>query len=88
MEKSAEERLLEVSMAHKAISCEDPIVQALFPCKAGIRLLETFGATRPEDYSFLEPKDFGDLRNSAFAGIPEWDAFADHVQECPRCGEV
>ena len=75
-------------MAHKAISREDPIVQVFFPCQAGTTLLEHFAATRPQDYSFLEPKDVGDLRNSAFAGIPEWDAFATHVQMCALCGEV
>jgi hypothetical protein len=75
-------------MAHKAISREDPIIQVFHPCGAGTRLLEDFAETRPQDYTFLEPKDFSDLRNSAFAGIPEWDTFADHVQECALCGEV
>jgi len=75
-------------MAHKAISREDPIVQVFYPCETGTQFLEDFAAARPQDYTFLEPKDFGDLRNSAFAGIPEWDAFADHVQGCNRCGEV
>jgi hypothetical protein len=75
-------------MAHKAISREDPIVQVFSPCEAGSRLLEDFAAARPRDYTFLEPKDFSDLRNSAFVGIPEWDAFADHVQTCALCGEV
>ncbi|AXC13814.1 hypothetical protein ACPOL_4542 [Acidisarcina polymorpha] len=75
-------------MARKGISREDPIVQVFFPCDIGTRLLEEFAAARPEDYTFLEPKDFNDLRSSAFAGIPEWDAFADHVQQCIRCGEV
>ena len=40
------------------------------------------------DYTFLEPKDFSDLRSSAFAGIAEWDSFAEHVLGCTRCGEV
>lgn len=75
-------------MAHKAISHEDPVVQVFFPCHIGTRLLETFAAARPQDQDFLEPKDFSDLRKSAFAGIPEWDAFADHVQDCSLCGEV
>ena len=75
-------------MAHKMISREDPVVQVFFPCRAGTRLLEVFASARPQDQSFLDPKDFADLRNSAFAGIPEWDAFADHVQECSLCGEV
>ena len=75
-------------MVPKAISREDPIVQVFSPCETGTRLLEMFAAVRPRDYTFLDPKDFGDLRNSAFAGIPEWDAFADHVRACIRCGEV
>jgi hypothetical protein len=75
-------------MAHKAISREDPIVQVFSPCATGTRLLEDFAAARPRDYTFMAPKDFRDLRTSAFAGIPEWDAFADHVQECVRCGDV
>lgn len=74
-------------MAYQAISREDPVVQVFFPCETGTRLLEAFAAARPQDLGFIEPTDFGDLRNSAFAGIPEWDAFADHVQECSRCGE-
>ena len=41
-----------------------------------------------EHGTFLQPKDFSDLRNSAFVGIPEWDAFADHVQTCALCGEI
>jgi hypothetical protein len=57
---------------HKAISRDDPIVQVFSPCETGTRLLE----------------DFTDLRTSAFAGLPEWDAFADHEQECIRCGEI
>ncbi len=75
-------------MAYKAISREDPIIQVFSPCEMGTLLLEEFAAARPQDYTFLEPKDFSDLRNSAFAGIPEWDAFSDHVQQCTRCGEV
>ena len=75
-------------MAHKAMSREDPIIQFFCPCESGTRLLEGFAAARPQDYTFLEPKDFSDLRNSAFAGISEWDAFADHMQECALCGEV
>jgi len=74
-------------MAHKAISEEDPMVRVAF-CEDGGRLLEQFAAARPRDNTFLEPKDFSDLRNSAFVGIPEWDEFADHVQTCALCGEV
>ena len=43
---------------------------------------------RPEDHTFFEPKDFSDLRNSAFGGIAEWHSFAEHVLGCARCGEV
>ncbi len=75
-------------MARKAISPEEPIVQVFFPCDLGTRLLEEFAAARPEGYTFLETKEFSDLRSSAFAGIPERDAFADHVQQCIGCGEV
>ena len=74
-------------MAHKAISREDPMVRVSF-CEAGSRLLEQFAEARHRDNTFLEPKDFSDLRNSAFVGIPEWDALADHVQACARCDEV
>ena len=74
-------------MAHNAIPREGPMVRVSF-CEAGSRLREDFAAARPRDNTFLEPKDFSDLRNSAFVGIPEWDAFADHVQTCARCGEV
>jgi hypothetical protein len=37
---------------------------------------------------FFEPKDFSDLRGSAFAGIAERDSFAEHVLGCTHCGEV
>ena len=47
-----------------------------------------FAAARPSDHGFLEPREFLDLHNSAFSGIPEWDVFAEHVSECSRCGAV
>lgn len=75
-------------MAHKAISRKDPLVQVFSPCPVGTRLLEVFARGRPADYTFLEPKDFSDLRSSAFVGIAEWDSFAEHVLGCTRCGEV
>ena len=75
-------------LAHKAISREDPLIQVFSPCDVGTRLLEEFARARPADYTFLEPKDFGDLRNSAFDGIAEWDSFAEHVLGCSLCGEV
>jgi hypothetical protein len=75
-------------MPSRTLSRQDPIVSVFCPCDQGTRLLENFAAARPENYGFLEPKDFIDLGNSAFAGIAEWDAFADDVQRCATCGEV
>ena len=72
-------------MSVRAISSEDPLVEAFRPCEQGRDLLLTFAAARPSDHSFLEPQDFLDLHNSAFSGIPEWDVFAEHVFECSRC---
>ena len=79
---------LEACLAHKAISREDPLIQVFSPCLTGTHLLEEFARGRPADYTFLELKDFSDLRNSAFGGITEWDNFAEHVLGCTRCGEV
>jgi hypothetical protein len=73
-------------MSVRAISSEDPLVEAFRPCEQGSDLLLKFAAARPRDHSFLEPQDFLDLHNSAFSGIPEWDVFAEHVFECSRCG--
>jgi hypothetical protein len=75
-------------LAHKEISREDPLIQVFSPCDVGTCLLEEFARARPADYTFLEPKDFSDLRSSAFAGIAEWDSFAEHVLGCTHCGEV
>ncbi len=75
-------------MSVRAISSEDPLVEALRPCRLGRDILLEFAAARPSDHSFLEPRDFLDLHNSAFSGIPEWDAFANHVSECSRCRVV
>lgn len=74
-------------MSVRTLSSQDPVVQVFFPCEEGTALLQAFGAARPEDFEFVEPKDFMDLRNSAFSGISEWDAFAEHVQGCTKCGE-
>jgi len=57
------------------------------PCAVGTGLLRAFAETRPTDFSFLKAQDMVDLRNSAFQGIPEWDAFTDHVSACPSCNE-
>jgi hypothetical protein len=75
-------------LAHKAIAREDSLVQVFSPCDVGTRLLEEFARARPADYTFLEPQDFRDLRTSAFAGIAQWDSFAEHVIGCTLCGEV
>ena len=75
-------------LAYEAISREDPLIQVFSPCDVGTRLLEEFARARPADYTYLEPKDSGDLRSSAFAGVAEWDSFAEHVLRCTRCGEV
>ena len=75
-------------LARKVISQDDPVIQVLSPCNVGRRFLEEFARARPADYTFLEPKDFIDLRSSAFGGIAEWDTFAEHVLGCSRCGEA
>jgi hypothetical protein len=48
-------------------------------------LLRRFEAARPNDYGFLQVHDFADLSTSGFAGIPEWDAFAEHCGICEDC---
>jgi hypothetical protein len=57
------------------------------PCPAGTGLLRNFAEARPADFAFLKPGDLIDLNNSAFEGIPEWDAFAEHYAECELCNE-
>jgi len=57
------------------------------PCPEGTRLLRAFAEARFTDFSFLKPQDMVDLRNCAFIGIPEWDAFADHFSACSSCNE-
>jgi hypothetical protein len=61
-----------------------PVDEGL-PCQRGTALLRTFAEQRPEDFAFLKANDLVDLRNSAFAGIPEWDEFADHYSTCELC---
>lgn len=75
-------------MSVRAISSEGPFVAAFRQCEQGSDLLLKFVAARPADCSFLEPRDFIDLHNSAFSGIPEWDVFAEHISQCSQCGEV
>jgi hypothetical protein len=55
------------------------------PCPEGTILLRAFAEARPGDFAFLKPADLSDLRNSAFAGIPEWEAFSEHYSSCELC---
>lgn len=55
------------------------------PCPEGTALLCSFADNRPADFVFLKRGDLIDLNNSAFAGIPEWDAFAEHYATCELC---
>jgi len=55
------------------------------PCREGKELLRSFAESRPEDFDFLQASDVGSGTNSAFAGIPEWDAFAEHFASCRSC---
>jgi hypothetical protein len=58
---------------------------ALPVCAVGMDLLHRFEEARPNDYAFLQAQDFVDLSTSAFAGIPEWDAFTEHCETCEDC---
>jgi hypothetical protein len=55
------------------------------PCPVGTNLLLAFAEARPADFAFLTPRDLIDLRNSAFASIPEWDKFSEHYGSCELC---
>jgi hypothetical protein len=55
------------------------------PCPVGTDLLVAFAEARPFDFAFLKPLDLIDLRNSAFAGISEWEAFSQHYGTCELC---
>lgn len=48
-------------------------------------MLQAFANARPIDLQFLDPSDVEDGASSAFAGIPEWDAFAEHISNCKQC---
>jgi hypothetical protein len=69
----------------------DDGVQHLFaaaedlPCPKGIALLRAFADNRSLDFAFLKSSDLADLKNSAFTGIAEWDAFSDHYGCCGLC---
>jgi hypothetical protein len=55
------------------------------PCSRVTGLLRSFAEARPTDFAFLDPGDLLDLKTSGFAGIPEWDSFAEHYATCERC---
>ena len=69
----------------------DTRVEALLPgddgsrCPEGSILPRAFAETRPGDCAFLKLADLIDLRNSAFAGIAEWEAFSKHYSSCELC---
>jgi hypothetical protein len=48
------------------------------PFPVGKTHLYVFAIARPANFIFLKPGDLSDLHNSAFAGIPERDAFSEH----------
>jgi hypothetical protein len=54
-------------------------------CQLGRNLLRSFAESRPADFSFLQADDLSSGADSAFAGIPEWDAFQEHYASCRRC---
>ena len=56
-----------------------------YPYQQGKELLRSFAESRPSDFGLLQTTDVGSGTNSAFAGIPEWDAFAEHYASCGRC---
>lgn len=70
---------------------QDDALKHVFPveerllCSEGTALLRAFAEIRPSDLAFLQPGDLIDLSNSAFTGIPEWDAFAEHYGSCRLC---
>jgi hypothetical protein len=61
------------------------LVDEGLPCPLGTNLLLAFAEVRPADFAFLTPRDLIDLRNSAFAGIPEWDTFSEHYGSFELC---
>ena len=56
-------------------------------CPRGMELLKLFAETYPTIYQFVRPEDFLDLHNEAFSGMPEWESFAAHCENCPDCNE-
>ena len=66
-------------------------IEALFeedegpPCPECSALLMAFAVARPEDFGYLRRSDLIDLSTASFAGIPEWDAFAERFGTCEPC---
>jgi len=61
-------------------------LDAISSCGEGIELLRAFSEAYPEAYKFVRPSDFAaPLNNPAFAGIAEWEAFAEHHANCHEC---
>jgi hypothetical protein len=56
-------------------------------CIDGEQMLRHFAKTRPADIAFLKPGDLVDLKSSDFTGVPEWDAFTNHVSTSTHCKE-
>lgn len=71
-------------------TCEQKLVSGKvaseeWMCDEGAALFARFAQARPEDCEFIQPADLTDVHSSAFSGIPEWDAFANHSSGCLRC---
>ncbi|WP_263383523.1 hypothetical protein [Granulicella arctica] len=68
-----------------------PIPLEDFPlpaCPQGMILLKAFADAHPDSFEFIRPEDFVHYENDAFAGIEEWDAFAQHCLSCHACNEL
>jgi hypothetical protein len=51
-------------------------------------LLKAFADAHPHSFEFIRPEDFVHYENEAFAGIEEWDRFAQHCFSCRACNEL
>lgn len=68
-----------------------PIPGEDFPppaCPTGMVLLKAFADAHPNSFKFIRPEDFVHFENDAFAGIEEWDVFANHCLTCRACNEL
>ena len=63
-------------------------VEEMPACDEGMALLRQFAIAQPEAFAFVQPCDFEQLDNSAFAGIAEWEALAEHSHGCDKCNKV